>query len=114
MKIKIVTLKLNKEFKHAYYQGKFKAHPFLVTYLVKNRNRLPRIGITASKKIGNAVKRNRARRIIKQAYREILSEGRLNFSGYDIVFVARKDTLLKKTSDIKKVMNKHISLLLGR
>ena len=30
------SLKLNKEFKRAYYQGKFKAHPLLVTYMVRN------------------------------------------------------------------------------
>lgn len=110
---KVVSLKLNKEFKRAYYQGKFKAHPFLVTYLIKNRRRMPRIGITTSKKIGCAVKRNRSRRIIKQAYREILSERELNFNGYDMVFVARTDTPAKTTKDIKKVMKKHISLLLG-
>ncbi|MFZ2538415.1 MAG: ribonuclease P protein component [Oscillospiraceae bacterium] len=110
---KVVSLKLNKEFKRAYYQGKFKAHPFLVTYLVKNRSRVPRVGITTSKKIGCAVKRNRARRIIKQAYREILSEKALNFSGYDLVFVARNDTPLKNTSDIKRIMKKQIGVLLG-
>ena len=110
---KTVSLKLNKEFKRAYYQGKFKAHPFLVTYMIKNRNRVPRVGITTSKKIGCAVKRNRARRIIKQAYREILSEKQLNFSGFDLVFVARKDTPNKCTKDMKRIMKKQIGSLLG-
>lgn len=106
--VKAVTLKLNKEFKRAYYQGKFKAHPFLVTYLVKNRKKIPRVGITTSKKIGNAVKRNRARRIIKQAYCELLSEAAFNINGFDLVFVARNDTPMKNTIDIKKVMKKQI------
>lgn len=110
---KVVSLKLNKEFKRAYYQGKFKAHPFLVTYMIKNRKVNPRVGITTSKKIGCAVKRNRARRIIKSAYREILSEKELNFNGYDLVFVARKDTVLKTSKDIKRIMKKQIKVLLG-
>lgn len=103
---KFVSLKLNKEFKRAYYQGKFKAHPFLITYMVKNRKKRVRVGITASKKTGCAVKRNRARRIIKQAFFELLREGEVPKGYNDYVFVARMDTAGKKTQDIKKVMKK--------
>lgn len=109
----VITLKLNKEFKRAYYQGKFKAHPFLITYAIKNRERCPRVGITTSKKTGCAVKRNRARRIIKQAYFELLREGVVPNTGYDYVFVSRADTILKKTQDIKRVMKKQILTLAG-
>ena len=45
-----------------------------------------RLGITVSKKVGNAVKRNRIRRHIFEAYR--LNEQKLKV-GYDFVFVAR-------------------------
>ena len=45
-----------------------------------------RLGITTSKKIGKAVQRNRARRLIKTAYRNLLPE---IAPGYDIVVVAR-------------------------
>jgi len=76
-------IKLNKEFKRAYFQGKFKAHPLLTTYQVKNRFGGPRLGITTSKKIGGAVDRNRARRIIKAAYRMLLAEEPQLFSAYD-------------------------------
>ena len=38
----------------------------LVTYARKNRLNINRVGITTSKKIGNAVSRNRARRIIRE------------------------------------------------
>lgn len=106
----IRTLTLNKEFKRAYYQGKFKAHPLVVTYMIKNRKNTPRLGITTSKKIGCAVKRNRCRRIIKQAYFELLRDGLIN-KNYDYVFVARKDTPDSKTEIIKKVMKKHIELI---
>ena len=106
----ITTIKLNKEFKRAYYQGKFKAHPLLVTYRVKNRARKPRLGITTSKKIGCAVKRNRARRIIRAAYRELCAEGAVAGS-WDFVFVARPDTPGAKTPDVKRVMRKQLELL---
>ncbi len=113
MATKVVTLKLNKEFKRAYYQGKFKTSNMLVTYLVKHNYSKPWVGITASKKIGNAVYRNRCRRIIKQAYREILNEKEFNLKKFDIVFVARADTGKYKTQDIKKVMKKHINTLIS-
>ncbi len=107
----LVSIKLNKEFKRAYFQGKFKAHPLLVSYRVKNRNRQPRIGITTSKKIGCAVKRNRARRIIRQAYRELLTECPDLFGGFDFVFVAREKTPASTSREIKEVMKKQLLLL---
>lgn len=113
MATKVVTLKLNKEFKRAYYQGKFKTSNILITYMVKHKYSKPRVGITASKKIGNAVYRNRCRRIIKQAYREILMENDINLKKYDLVFVARADTGKSKTYEIKKVMKKQINALLA-
>lgn len=109
---KILTLKLNKEFKRAYYQGKFKAHPLLITYMVKNRSRVSRIGITTSKKIGCAVKRNRARRIIKRAYQELLSDGFFSNHSFDFVFVARNDTVLSSTKKVKEIMEKQVVKLL--
>lgn len=108
----VVTLKLNKEYKRAYFQGKYKAHPYVVTYLIKNRLGVNRIGITTSKKIGKAVERNRARRVIRAAYLSIREE--ISFpAGYDLVFVARPQTPYVKSTQIAKVMKKQISLLLN-
>ncbi|MGI5959720.1 MAG: ribonuclease P protein component [Massiliimalia sp.] len=105
------TLKLNKEFKRAYFQGKFKANPLLVTYMVKNRLGYHRVGITTSKKIGTAVLRSRARRVIRAAFVQIRDE--LTFpAGYDIVFVARPDTAARKSYEVAEVMKKQLSYLL--
>lgn len=109
-----VTLKLNKEFKRTYFQGQFKPHPLLVTYMVKNNQKTVRYGITTSKKIGSAVQRNRARRIIRQAFWELMQEGELNLNGYDFVFVARTDTPKAKTQQIKALMKKQIITLQKR
>ncbi|WP_342077125.1 ribonuclease P protein component [Yoonia sp. SS1-5] len=49
-----------------------------------------RVGFTCSKKVGNAVARNRAKRRLRAAARIVLPEfGR---SGWDYVLVGRKDT----------------------
>ncbi len=82
-------------------RGKSYTNPALVTYVIKNRAGLCRVGITASKKIGNAVQRNRARRVIREAFRMIDKP----ISGnYDIVFVARTKTVYKKSTEIYEVM----------
>lgn len=97
----IGTLKTNSDFRRAYMRGKSYTNPALVTYVIKNRAGLCRIGITASKKIGNAVQRNRARRVIREAFRMIDLPIKGNF---DIVFVARTKTVFKKSTDIYEVM----------
>lgn len=106
------SIKLNKEFKRAYFQGKYKAHPLVVTYLVKNRLEKTRVGITTSKKIGKAVERNRARRVIRAAYTAVKKEGKIPL-GYDLVFVARAKTADCKSTDLEKVILKQISFLMS-
>jgi len=102
---KPVALRLNKEFKTLYYRGKSQVHPMLVTYLRHNPVGYPRVGITAGKKVGKAVVRNRTRRIIRAAYQQLLPQIR---GGWDIVFVARVKTATAKSTDIVKVMQKHL------
>ena len=96
-----VTLKENCDFRRLYGKGKSFQSPALVSYVMKNRAGICRIGITTSKKIGNAVERNRSRRIIRAAYREI--EDRIN-GNYDIVFVARSRTKYQKSTQIAQLM----------
>ena len=109
MKNKLI-LKENKAFKRAYFRGKFKAHPLLVTYAVKNREKRMRVGITTSKKVGNAVMRSRARRVIRSAFDEIMKSG-FSISGYDIVLVARAATPAAKSYEVERVLRKQLSAL---
>ena len=80
--------------------------PILVTYVLKNRAHCIRVGITTSKKTGNAVKRNRSRRIIREAARQLMPE---LSGGYDLIFVARAKTPFVKSTDILCDMRKHLS-----
>ena len=64
------------------------------------------MGITTSKKIGNAVERNRARRIIRAAFRDNLPYLK---NEYDFVFVARSRIKHLKSTDISAIMSKQLS-----
>jgi ribonuclease P protein component len=81
-----ISLNENYLFLRLYRTGKSVVTPHLVVYVKKNRLKTIRLGITASKKIGKAVARNRARRVIREAYR--LCEKSVP-KGMDVVIVAR-------------------------
>jgi ribonuclease P protein component len=53
--------------------------------------RTPRVGFTTSKKVGNAVARNRARRRLRALAREVLAP--LAVPGFDFVLIGREATL---------------------
>jgi ribonuclease P protein component len=60
-------LKKNSQFRYIYRKGKSVSDKFLV--LVMLRSNQMRVGVSVSKKIGNAVTRNRIRRLIKENFR---------------------------------------------
>lgn len=96
---KFVSLNQNKDFLRLYYRGKSCAKPAVVVYAMKNRAGICRVGITTSKKIGNAVERNRSRRVIKAAFTQVLSENTIN-GNWDFVFVARGKTRYVKSTKL--------------
>ncbi|MCM1364269.1 MAG: ribonuclease P protein component [Faecalibacterium sp.] len=98
-----VSLNQNTDFRRLYYRGKSCAKPALVVYAMKNRVGICRVGITTSKKIGNAVERNRSRRIIRAAYQSILKDNSIK-GNWDFVFVARTKTKFLKSTKIKEYM----------
>ena len=67
-----------------------------------------RYGITKSKKIGCAVERNRAKRVIRSAFSQL--EDRLN-GNYDIVFIARTKTSKVKMQQVLEQMEKQFKAL---
>lgn len=99
--VKSKALKENKDFRRLYYRGKSRASGALVTYAMKNRRGETCVGITSGKKIGGAVDRNRARRVIRAAFSQL--EGRL-CGNYDIVFVARTNTTQVKMQVVLEQM----------
>lgn len=100
----VVTLNQNTDFRRLYKRGDSYTNPALVTYVMKNRAGICRIGVTSSKKIGNAVQRNTSRRKVRAAFAAVYKEYAENLQGYDLVFVCRTRTRLKKSTAIEEIM----------
>lgn len=98
---KIIPICENRDFRRLYSSGKSIVTSRVVIYYRKNRFGSTRVGITTSKKIGNAVMRNRSRRIIREAVRQLLPELK---KGYDLILVARGRTPFLKSTDIYEVL----------
>lgn len=96
-----VTLKLNRDFRRLYARGKHFAGGYVVVYAMKNRVGTNRLGITAGKSVGNAVKRNRAKRLIRESFRLMGIEPE---KGYDFVIVARGRIVGKNMQQVSKDM----------
>lgn len=97
------SLKLNHIFRRLYSTAG-QANGLLVLYARPNRLGINRIGITAGKKLGKAVVRNRVRRRLREVYR--LNEDRFQ-SGWDIVVVARSRCI---TASFEKLTDSYLSL----
>ena len=99
-----VMINQNHLFRRLYKKGTAVKSPCIAVYYRMNKSRGGnRLGITATKKIGGAVVRNRARRVIREAYR--LSEARLP-DGMDLVIVARTRAAQVKMQVVKRELNK--------
>ena len=94
----------NKDFLTLYKKGRYAASKYSVIYVRPNGTPFNRLGITAGKKVGNAVCRNRAKRLIRLAYRN--AEVKLPV-GVDIVIVARAAICSIKSQEYCGYMDKY-------
>lgn len=98
---KDLRIRKNREYKRVYKYGKNYWNKHLILYIMKNNLEVSRVGFTVTKKIGNAVTRNKIRRQMKEIYR-------LNYenvkSGYDLVFIPKKNVVNMPYSKLENSM----------
>ena len=90
--MRLARLTQRKEFLAAAEHGRrFRSSAFTVQVLDKPAQQGLRLGLTASRKVGNAVKRNRIRRRLREAAKQALASQ--TERRCDVVIVARSDVL---------------------
>ena len=111
--MKHTSLKENHLFSKAYASRQRALTHTMAVYILKDRHEkrlkrenprkesINRLGITASKKIGGAVERNRAKRVIREAYRLTDREYGIK-RGFIIVIAARERSAVCKMQDAKR------------
>ena len=93
------VLRKKSDFSSIYNKGKSVGDRYVVLFYRPNHLPYNRTGFLASKKVGNSVKRNRARRLMKESYRSFAEKLP---TGYDFVIIARNTISGKKCADVEK------------
>ena len=88
----------SREFGAVYNKGKSVGDRYVVLFYKKNGLPYTRTGFLASKKVGNAVMRNRARRLMKESVRLMDPLP----AGYDIIFIARNTIEGKSCKEVQR------------
>lgn len=86
------------DYDNVYADGKVLRNNRLVLYyLQRNKSQATRLGITVSHKHGNAVVRNRLKRLVRESFRALLP---FLLPGYDIVIHYRRSCGCARYSDV--------------
>ncbi|WP_414045388.1 ribonuclease P protein component [Macrococcus equi] len=107
---KAYRIKKNDDFQKVYKQGKSVANrQFIVYRLSNNENEHFRLGISVSKKIGNAVTRNR----IKRAIRESFTRHKDDIIKDDFIIIARNPSKDMTVEEIHKSLEHVMKIAKG-
>ena len=104
-------IKKKEDFSHVFRNGRFlNCSSFTINYAIKSKTvkiRLPRFGIVVSKKVGNAVQRNFAKRRTKALKKIFLYFGK---NELDYILVVKKKLLGENfkvlSSELEKTLRK--------
>jgi len=95
-------LSSSKDFKRVRRTGKSYAHPFAVLIVDRNQGQKIRIGVAAGKSVGNAVQRNRAKRLLRESIRRRLPDLK---QGFDIILLARRRTIQADWNELSQTVD---------
>lgn len=98
---KRMRLRRPEDFRRVWSEGRTWAHHLFIVRAAPNAMNDTRIGITASRKVGNAVVRNRARRLLREAARHLYGD---IADGWDIVLLARSALPEAKTPQVERAL----------
>jgi ribonuclease P protein component len=91
------------DFKRVRNQGKSFAHPLVVLVKLSSDEEGLRVGISTSRSVGNAVHRNRAKRLLRESIRLLLPS---LAHGWDLVFIARTPLVNATFQDVRTAVER--------
>lgn len=86
---KRLRLRKRREFLAVQRSGRRVVTEHFIVYARPNAERIKRLGITVSTKVGHACFRNKIKRLLREAFRKSVGDPT---QGFDFVFVARQET----------------------
>jgi ribonuclease P protein component len=89
------------DFKRVRRTGKSYAHPLAILVVSPNDLTISRFGVTAGRALGGAVRRNRAKRRLREALRTFMPR---MASGQDVVLIARPALIEAQWTDVLKAL----------
>ncbi len=96
-----MRLRRTDDVRRVYDKGRSWAHPLLVLIIRPNGLDFSRVGVTASRRVGGAVARNRAKRLLREAARRLYPQFG---AGWDVMLVARVSILKAKEPQVEKAL----------
>lgn len=84
------SLKRHKEFRYTYRVGRSVGSHLFSLVWARNRTDSVKVGFSVSKKVGNSVQRNRAKRRLRACITPMLDSIR---TGMNLIFIARREVL---------------------
>jgi ribonuclease P protein component len=84
------------EYKNVYDRGVRLTSRYSTVFILPNERGVGRLGIAATRKLGGAVQRNRAKRLIREVFRRNKVA-----SGFDVVVIPKRDLLDASLSTIE-------------
>ena len=105
MKIKIVSLSNNEDFKNILKGKRINNKYFTIFFkkLINKNSNFLNISFVTKRKIGNSVKRNKIRRRLKNIMHDAINKISVNFN-YSYLIIAKNTVLKNEYSSIKKTM----------
>ncbi len=96
-----IRLRHTSDVRRVYDEGHSCAHTLLVLVAHPNGLDFSRVGVTASRKLGGAVARNRAKRLMREAARHLYPQFG---AGWDVMLIARKRILEAKEPQVEQAL----------